>query len=347
MADPSRSSIRDLNGWVESWRRPPELSVCIPSRDRLDLLVPCLTALAGTSHGRAVEVVIGDTGSSAATHDFYAAIGVPTVDAPPPFNYSRVCNRLARAARADRLLFLNNDTQAVTVDWLDRLLTTSPGELAGATLVYPTTSRVQHAGVEVIPVGGWLRPNSYRPPRAHRKDFPLALAHIGVGRRLEGSSGSGGLRGSGRRGQGAAWGSGAMPTSGGPENRRAVPVMAVTGAFLYTSREQFTAAGGFDEAYEVDLQDTDYCLRCRQLGYEVVCRRDIVFAHRHAGTRGRYAFPLCDWRTFAGRWQDELMAWQVAPNPGGRSLEGSTCRCFDFPEASGDASTMGSTWLAA
>lgn len=287
VADPSRSSIRDLRGWVASWRRPPELSVCIPSRDRLDLLLPCLTALARTSHGRAVEVLIGDTGSSPATHDFYAAIGVPTVDAPPPFNYSRVCNRLAGAARAGRLLFLNNDTQAVTVDWLDRLLTTRPAELAGATLVYPTTSRVQHAGVEVIPVGGWLRPNSYRPPRAHRKEFPLALAHIGVGGRVPPSAVT-----------------------------AAVPVMAVTGAFLYTSREQFVAAGGFDEAYEVDLQDTDYCLRCRQLGYEVVCRHDVVFAHRHAGTRGRYAFPLSDWRTFAGRWQDELEAWQAAQKNG-------------------------------
>jgi len=260
--------------------------VCIASRDRLDLLLPCLASLARTSQGRALEVVIGDTGSSPATHEFYAAIGVRTVEAPPPFNYSRVCNQLARSARADRLLFLNNDTEAVTPDWLDRLLATGPTELAGATLVYPRTWRVQHAGVEVRPAGGLLRPNSYRPPRAHRKEFPLALAHVGVGRRLDRS-----------------------------ESPATVAVMAVTGAFLYTTREQFAAAGGFDEAYGVDLQDTDYCLRSRQLGYDVVCRRDIVFAHRHSGTRGRYAFPLADWRTFVGRWERELTAWQgVAKN---------------------------------
>ncbi|MEA2373114.1 MAG: hypothetical protein QOH12_3508 [Solirubrobacteraceae bacterium] len=276
---PGEESIRELGGWVASWVEPPALSVCIVSRDRLDLLGPCVASLARTSYGRAVEVVIGDTGSSPATREFYAAIGVRAIDVPGPFNYSRACNELARAARADRLVFLNNDTEAISIDWLDRLLGTPRTELAGAILVYPSTWRVQHAGVEVQPAGGWLRPNSYRPPRAHRSEF--ALAHIGVGRRVDRSEICG-----------------------------AASVMAVTGALLCTSREQWVAAGGFDEAYETDLQDTDYCLRCRALGFGVVCRHDVVFSHRHSGTRGRYAFPVGDWEIFEGRWRSELSAWQ-------------------------------------
>ncbi len=283
---PSAASIGELRQWVASWRRPPALSVCIASRDRLDLLERCLASLARTSYGRAVEVVIGDTGSSAATWEFYEAIGIPTVDVPGAFNYSRACNQLARAAGADRLVFLNNDTEAVSTDWVDRLLSTRRGELAGAILVYPGTWRVQHAGVEVRAGGGCLRPNSYRPPRGERSEF--ALAHIGVGRRLRRSEISG-----------------------------AASVMAVTGALLCTTREQFVGAGGFDEAYETDLQDTDYCLRCRALGFEVICRQDVVFSHRHAGTRGRYAFPVGDWEIFEGRWRSELGTWQAS---GARAL---------------------------
>ena len=275
-------TVRSLRAWTSSWK-DPQLTVCIPTRDRLDLLVPCLTSLANTARDRRVGVLLGDTGSSASTHDFYASAGLPSVSLAGPFSFSRICNRLAEAAPAERLLFLNSDTEARTRDWVPRLLESPDEEVTGALLLYPGSDRVQHAGVEVVSARPGTRPaNVYRPPRRYRRDFPLLVRHSHIGRRA-----------------------GELPRDPRHET------MAVTGAFLSASKRAFHDAGGFDEAYEVDLQDTDLCLTHRELGGTVVCRTDIAFTHRHAGTRGRYAFPVDDWRLFFDRWRERLAEWAV------------------------------------
>ena len=72
-----------------------------------------------------------------------------------PFNFSRACNAGARAARGERLLFLNNDTEIVHEDWLDRMaqwLEDTRVGAVGARLLYPDGT-LQHAGV-IIGMGG-------------------------------------------------------------------------------------------------------------------------------------------------------------------------------------------------
>ena len=44
---------------------------------------------------------------------------------------------------------------------------------------------------------------------------------------------------------------------------------AVTGAFLMTSSDHYARSGGFDERYEAECQDIDYCLRLRRAGFEI------------------------------------------------------------------------------
>jgi len=252
---PSTETSARLKAWVRSWTEP-KLSICIPTRDRLDLLVPCLSSLAATCGRHPVDVVLGDTGSSRRTLKFYSSLGLESVSVPGPFSFSRVCNEMARAARGETLLFLNSDTEAITSDWVERLWPVCDREIIGATLVYPGTHRVQHAGVEVVSSTSRWQPNAYRPPRGNRGPPWLALQNIGTGKRVDSMK---------------------------PE---CAHVMAVTGAFLCTSRARFESLGGFDEAYRVDLQDIDFCLRGRARDMDVICRRDILFAHRHSGSRG-------------------------------------------------------------
>ena len=64
--------------------------------------------------------------------------------------------------------------------------------------------------------------------------------------------------------------------------------------------------GGFDERYETDLQDTDYCLRVGARGLPVTCAGDIVFTHAQSATRGVYAHPHADWSLFRSRWAPVL-----------------------------------------
>ncbi len=68
---------------------------------------------------------------------------------PNPFNFSRANNQGAIAATGEFLVFLNNDTEIVTEDWLQHLLYYAEQPevgAVGALLIYEDRT-VQHAGV--------------------------------------------------------------------------------------------------------------------------------------------------------------------------------------------------------
>lgn len=71
------------------------------------------------------------------------------------FNYSKINNYGAGKAQGEYLLFLSNDTEVITPDWIDAMVEqaqrVSVGAV-GALLLYPDNT-IQHAGV-VIGVGG-------------------------------------------------------------------------------------------------------------------------------------------------------------------------------------------------
>ena len=72
-----------------------------------------------------------------------------------PFNFAAINNYAARQANGTYLLFLNNDTQVVTPDWLEGLVEQAQRPSIGAAgpkLLYPDGT-IQHAGV-VIGIGG-------------------------------------------------------------------------------------------------------------------------------------------------------------------------------------------------
>jgi GT2 family glycosyltransferase len=68
---------------------------------------------------------------------------------PDPFNFSRANNQGAMAATGEFLVFLNNDTEIITEDWLQQLLYYAEQPevgAVGAVLIYEDRT-VQHAGV--------------------------------------------------------------------------------------------------------------------------------------------------------------------------------------------------------
>lgn len=74
-------------------------------------------------------------------------------------------------------------------------------------------------------------------------------------------------------------------------------VSAVTGACLAIRKSVFEELGGFDDAFPVNYNDVDLCLRAREAGYEVIVEPAAVLRHyecqsRQAGVRleERYLF---------------------------------------------------------
>ncbi|MEY2858179.1 MAG: hypothetical protein RLZZ74_2491, partial [Cyanobacteriota bacterium] len=66
-----------------------------------------------------------------------------------PFNYSQINNYGVTQAKGDYLLFLNNDTEIISADWMEAMVEQAQRESIGAVgglLLYPDDT-VQHAGV--------------------------------------------------------------------------------------------------------------------------------------------------------------------------------------------------------
>jgi GT2 family glycosyltransferase len=145
------------------------VSIIIPFRDRPELLRNCLRSLRVSSYGR-FEVVLVNNGSAEPRTQRYlwrleGLRRVRLVDCPGPFNFSRLCNEGARRAAGDHLLFLNNDTEVLTPDWLERLLLVERHPevgAVGATLLYPDRT-IQHAGIFPHRDGRWVHAYRGRP----------------------------------------------------------------------------------------------------------------------------------------------------------------------------------------
>lgn len=137
------------------------VSIVIPFRDQSALLRTCLRSLR-PARRRIAEILLIDNGSQQLrTRRLLHRLGqrrrYRVLHDASAFNFSRLCNAGARAATGDYLLFLNNDTEALMPDFLDRLLrvAATPGVgVVGATLLYPDGT-IQHAGLHPLADGRW------------------------------------------------------------------------------------------------------------------------------------------------------------------------------------------------
>jgi GT2 family glycosyltransferase len=128
------------------------ISVIVPVHNRAALTRRCLdTVLANLPHG--CQLVVVDDASTDSTPRLLASYGdaIEIVQMSGNSGYAAACNEGARAARGERFVFLNNDTepQQGWLDALDRYADENPkAAVVGAKLLYPTGA-VQHAGVVI------------------------------------------------------------------------------------------------------------------------------------------------------------------------------------------------------
>lgn len=141
-------------------RRQELVSIVIPSRDNVDVLRSCIDSIRALTAYERYEIVIVDNGSQdPQTLEYVRGLGERTeatvLSDPRPFNFSALCNSGAEAARGDVLLFLNDDTEVLQTDWIERMLGFAQLDhvgAVGAKLLYPN-GRIQHCGVITLPAG--------------------------------------------------------------------------------------------------------------------------------------------------------------------------------------------------
>ena len=137
----------------------PLVSLVIPTRDNWRLLDKCLTSLEQRTAYRPLEVLVVDNQSPepeavrylAAVEGRFGGIGARVVPFAEPFHFARMNNRAVHQTRGEYVLLLNDDTEAIELEWVSAMLEHAQRPevgAVGAKLLFPN-DRVQHAGVIV------------------------------------------------------------------------------------------------------------------------------------------------------------------------------------------------------
>jgi len=138
------------------------VSIIIPTRNLGETLDKCLESIFTKSLYPNYEVIVIDNGSN--EKQTAEVIAKWTAKEPNrfrcypldiPFNFSKINNYAVSKAGGDYLLFLNNDTEVISPDWIDAMVEQAQRSSIGAVgvkLLYPDNT-IQHAGV-VMGLGG-------------------------------------------------------------------------------------------------------------------------------------------------------------------------------------------------
>jgi glycosyltransferase involved in cell wall biosynthesis len=163
----------------------PLVSIIIPFKDKPELLDACLDSILARTTYTNFEI-LGVSNNSEEPETFsrmehYAKNDsrIRFVEKNVPFNFSAICNYGATQATGNYLLFLNNDIEIISPDWIERLLEYAQRPQTGAVggkLLYPD-GRIQHAGVVAGMIGLAGHPHKFFPENHIGYHGRLHMAH--------------------------------------------------------------------------------------------------------------------------------------------------------------------------
>lgn len=141
----------------------PLVSIVIANRDHAQDLKRCLTSIFEKSTYENYEIIIVENGSTKEeTKRYYKEVTsgpykdrVSVVEYKyaegEAFNYSRINNFGVSKARGEYILLLNNDTEVISLNWIEELLMYAQRDdvaCVGGKLYYPDKT-IQHAGIVI------------------------------------------------------------------------------------------------------------------------------------------------------------------------------------------------------
>ena len=164
-----RSSVRQRkeNAYIDShvalgfWRKKyviptnPLVSIIIPTKNNFKYIKKCIESIIENTTYPYFEIIIVDTGSTdSQVNNFYGKLindneNIQIVKYKKKFNFSDACNYGADNSNGEYLLFLNNDTEVITHDWIQSLLEHAQRPevgMVGPKLIFEDKT-IQHAGI--------------------------------------------------------------------------------------------------------------------------------------------------------------------------------------------------------
>jgi O-antigen biosynthesis protein len=244
----------------------PKVSIVIPTKDSLSFIRGCVDSILEKSTYSNYEIIIVDNNSSdPETLEYLKTAPARVLRFDEKFNFSRINNFAVKHAQGEYILFLNNDTEVITPDWIESMLEHAQRPEVGAVgckLLY-RNGNIQHAGVVL-----GMSPNPATGVAGHvftnfAHDDPGYFGFIDVVRNYS----------------------------------------AVTAAAMMMRKPVFEQCGGFDEALSVDFNDVDLCLRLREKGFLTVYTPFAQLYHFESASRGHRRAGRIEAQLMIKRWR--------------------------------------------
>ncbi|MGN0973214.1 MAG: glycosyltransferase [Bacilli bacterium] len=139
----------------------PLVSIIIPTKDYADTLEICLNSIYKKSTYKNFEIIVVDNNSKEQkTFDLFEKYknehnNFKVIRLECDFNYSYLNNEAVKVSKGDYILLLNNDTEIITEDWLEKMIGYAQLDhvgTVGVKLYYPDNT-IQHGGT-VLGING-------------------------------------------------------------------------------------------------------------------------------------------------------------------------------------------------
>jgi GT2 family glycosyltransferase len=278
--------------WLQvKWTPPtpePLVHIIIPTRDRLDLLKPCIRSLVRQTDYPNYQVIVIDNASVEAETLRYLKglpkyalknnIAISVVRNEGPFNFSSLNNKVVSHIHEGVLVFLNNDIEIKNTHWLTHMIRHAIRPdvgCVGAKLLYPDGT-IQHLGVTL----GITHIASHLYSTQNPKHFPSNHPHLTC----------------------------------------ASNPIAVTAAAMAIRAEVFHQLGGFNEdQLAVAYNDVDLCLRAESSGYRTVCTPRATLIHHESMSRKTATQTDLKRERQESNWMRKRWSSQLAFYPGNQA----------------------------
>ena len=134
----------------------PLVSILIPNKDHIRDLTRCIDSIRERSTYDNYEIIVIENNSTSEIifkyYEYLASLdNVRVIRYADSFNYAAINNFGAKYTRGEYLLLLNNDTEVITPEWIEEMLTYAQRADVGAVgaKLYYEDDTVQHAGIVI------------------------------------------------------------------------------------------------------------------------------------------------------------------------------------------------------
>lgn len=163
--------------------KEPIISIIVPFRDRLSLLRRCISSvLEKTSYQNYEILLVNNQSIKKETNKFLSEIKdngkIKILNYDKPFNFSAINNFAVNNCNSEYILFLNNDTEVISPNWLGEMVKCFEDErvgVVGIKLLYPNNT-IQHCGVALdiknVAIHPFLKSKESEVDLQERKEWP-------------------------------------------------------------------------------------------------------------------------------------------------------------------------------